>query len=162
MSAERSRGNLGLSDLHNPLFLHPSKGPGSLSIQEKLVGAHNYRSWRRSMEIALATKRKLGLVQGTVPRPHDDQVESEMWDTCNCMIIAWIQNSVSESIGKSILFLDSAREIWLQLEQRLSLSNGSRKYRLNKEIYEVKQNHGPVNEYYTKLRCLWEELESMS
>ena len=133
-----------------------------MSIQEKLVGAQNYRSWRRSMEIALATKRKLGLVQGTVLRPNDDPVKSEMWDTCNCMIIAWIQNSVSESIGKSILFLDSAREIWLQLEQRFSLSNGSRKYRLNKEIYEVKQNHGPVSEYYTKLRCLWEELESMS
>jgi len=160
MSAERARGNVGLSDLQNPLFLHPSDG--TLSIQEKLVGAQNYRSWRRSMEIALATKRKLGLVQGTVPRPNDDQVKSEMWDTCNCMIIAWIQNSVLESIGKSILFLDLASEMWLQLEQRFSLSNGSRKYRLNKEIYEVKQNHGPVSEYYTKLRCLWEELESMS
>ena len=114
------------------------------------------------MEIALATKRKLGLVQGTVPRPNDDHVKSGMWDTCNCMIIAWIQNSVSKSIGKSISFLDSAREILLQLEQRFSLSNESRKYRLNKEIYEVKQNYGPVSEYYTKLRCLWEELESMS
>jgi len=78
------------------------------------------------------------------------------------MIIAWLQNSVSESIGKSVLFLDSAKEIWLQLEQRFSLSNGSRKYRINKEIYEVRQNHGPVSEYYTKLRCLWEELEDMS
>ena len=162
MSAERARGNLGLSDLQNPLFLHPSEGPGSLAIQEKLVGAQNYRSWRSSMEIALATKRKLDLVQGTVPRPNDDQVKSRMWDTCNCMIIAWIQNSVSKSIGKSISFLDSAREILLQLEQRFSLSNGSRKYRLTKEIYEVKQNYGPVSEYYTKLRCLWEELESMS
>jgi len=114
------------------------------------------------MEIALATKRKLGFVQGTVARPHDDQVKVERWDTCNNMIIAWLQNSVFESIGKSVLFLDSTREIWLQLEQRFSLSNGSRKYRINKEIYEVKQNHGPVSECYTKLRCLWEELEDMS
>ena len=153
---------MGLSDLQNPLFLHPSEGPGSLSIQEKLSGAKNYISWRRNMKIALATKRKLGFVQGTITRSHDDQTKAELWDTCNSMIITWLQNSVSESIGKSVLFLDSAREIWLQLQQRFSLSNGSRKYRINKEIYEVRQNHGPVSEYYTKLRSLWEELEDMS
>ena len=86
------------------------------------------------MEIRLATKRKLGFVQGTIPRPEDDLVKAEMWDTCNSMIIAWLQNSVSESICKSILFLNSAREIWLQLEQRFSFSNGSRKYNIDKEI----------------------------
>nr|GEU79509.1 AP2-like ethylene-responsive transcription factor [Tanacetum cinerariifolium] len=37
---------------------------GSLPIQEKLVGAQNYHSWRRSMEIGLSTKRKLGFVKG--------------------------------------------------------------------------------------------------
>jgi len=69
---------------------------------------------------------------------------------------------VSESIGKSILFLNSAREIWLQLEQRFSLSNDSRKYLINKEIYEVKQNHSSVSEYYPRLKCLWSELEDMN
>ncbi|KAJ8421914.1 hypothetical protein Cgig2_017896 [Carnegiea gigantea] len=52
-----------MSDLQNPLFLHPSEGPKSLFIQEKLKGANNYRSWRRNLEIGLATKRKLGFVQ---------------------------------------------------------------------------------------------------
>jgi len=75
----------------------------------------------------LATKRKVGFVQGTISRPTDDHLKAELWDTCNCMIVAWIQNSMSDSIGKSILFLNSAQEIWVQLEQRFSLSNGSRK-----------------------------------
>ena len=60
------------------------------------------------------------------------------------------------------MFLDSTREMWIQLEQRFSLSNGSRKYRINKEIYEVMQNHCAVNEYYTKLRSLWVELKDMN
>jgi len=162
MSAERARNIIGMNDLRNPLFLHPSEGPGSLFIQDKLQGANNYRSWRRNVEIGLATKRKLGFVQGTITRSDDDPLKADMWDTYNSMVIAWLQNSVSESIGKSILFLNSAREIWLQLEHRFSISNGSRKYRINKEIYEVKQNHTPISEYYTRLRCYWEELEAMN
>ena len=54
--------------IQNPLFLHPYDGPGTLMVTEKLIGAQNYRSWRRSVEIALSTKRKLGFIRGTVPR----------------------------------------------------------------------------------------------
>ena len=114
MSAKCNKNDFGYSDLQNPLFLHPSEGLGALSIQDKLIGARNHRSWRRNMEIGLTTKRKLGFVQGIVLRPTDDPSKSEMWHTCNSMIIAWITNSVSDSIGKSIL--NSARENWLQLE----------------------------------------------
>jgi len=78
------------------------------------------------------------------------------------MVIAWLTNSVSDPIAESILFLNSTREIWLQLEKRFSLSNGSTKYQINKEVYSMKQNHASINDYYTNLRCLWEELEAMS
>jgi len=44
MSVARNQNNLGFADIQNPLFLHPSEGPGSLAIQEKLAGAKNYRS----------------------------------------------------------------------------------------------------------------------
>ncbi|KAL2932499.1 Protein FYV6 [Bienertia sinuspersici] len=56
----------------------------------------------------------------------------------------------------------TAREIWVQLEKRFTVSNGSTKYRLNKEIYETKQNGLPINEYYTKMCSLWEELENLN
>ncbi|GJZ78479.1 retrovirus-related pol polyprotein from transposon TNT 1-94 [Tanacetum coccineum] len=56
-------------DPSNPLYIHPYDGPGSLPIQEKFIGAQNYRSWRRFVEIRLSTKRKLGFVKGTVLKP---------------------------------------------------------------------------------------------
>lgn len=128
MSADR-RGHISMNDLHNPMFLHPSEGPGSLGNIPKLTGIENYRSWKRSMEINLSTKRKLGFVKGTIPRP-EDATQADQWDTCNNTVIAWIIYAVSDSISQSILYVNSAKEIWTQLENRFSLSNGSRKYQL--------------------------------
>ena len=61
-------------------------------------------------------------------------------------------NSVSESIVESILYIESVNAIWKHLERRFSVSNGSRKYKLNKDLYSLKQNGAPINDYYTKLR----------
>ncbi|GJR80268.1 retrovirus-related pol polyprotein from transposon TNT 1-94 [Tanacetum coccineum] len=145
--------------VQDPLYLHPSEGPGSLVVHEKLIGAQNYQ--KRLMEIGLSTKRKLGFVRGTVVRMVDP-IQAELWDTCNNVVISWIINSVSDSIAKSIMFVGTASEIWNQLENRFALSNGSRKYKLTKDIYSVKQNGGSVSEYYTRMKCIWEELDSMT
>ena len=144
-----NRNQISYSELQNPLFIHPSYGPNSISVPEKLMGAKNYHSWRRSMEIHLSTKRKLVFMQGTLTRPVDDPVNGEQWDSCNNLVISWIMNSICESISRSILYVESAREIWLQLEKRFSLSNGSRKYHLNRDVFSIKQNGGSVSDYYT-------------
>ncbi|PWA40618.1 hypothetical protein CTI12_AA563970 [Artemisia annua] len=135
----------------NPLYLHPSDGPGSLTVQEKLIGAQNYRAWRRAIEIGLSTKRKLAFIKGTVVRSNTDANLAELWDTCKNMVICWIMGSVSESIAISIMFVGIASEIWMQLERMFSLSDGSRKYKLNKDTYEITQSGGSVGEYYTKM-----------
>ena len=162
MSAERIRSqNVTYSDLQNPLFIHPSDRPASLAISEKLVGAKNYRTWRRLVEIGLSTKRKLAFVQRTLPRPIDDVAKTEQWDACNNLVIAWLMNAVFDTIARSILYVQSAREVWIQLEKRFCLSNGSGKYSLNKEVYAMKQDSISMSEYYTKMKCIWEELDSM-
>ncbi|GJZ52107.1 serine carboxypeptidase S28 family protein [Tanacetum coccineum] len=149
-------------DLTSPLFLHPSDGPDSLAIQEKLIGAQNYRSWKRSVEIRLSTKRKLEFIRVTVLGSVTDATMQEQWDTCNNMVISWLMSSVFESIAKSIMFIGTAFEIWNQLEKRFALSNGSRKYKLNRETYDVMQSGQPISEYYTIMKCVWEELDSMN
>ncbi|GKC85613.1 putative ribonuclease H-like domain-containing protein, partial [Tanacetum coccineum] len=62
----------------NPLYLHPSDGPSSLTVQEKLAGTQNYRAWKRALEIGLSTKRKLGFVKGTVVRSATDENLAEL------------------------------------------------------------------------------------
>ncbi|GJU13518.1 cysteine-rich receptor-like protein kinase 8 [Tanacetum coccineum] len=74
-----------LALFQNPLYLHPFDGPSSLTVQEKLVGAQNYRAWRIAIEIGLSTKRKLGFIKGTVVCSTIDDNLAELWDTCNNM-----------------------------------------------------------------------------
>ncbi|GJS54249.1 peptidase family M48 protein [Tanacetum coccineum] len=116
---------LELQCVSKSILLHPSDGLGLSCIQKKPQGAQNYRSWRRSIEIALSTKRKLGFIRGTVLRSVDDVAFLEQRDTCNNMVIIWLMSSVYESIAKSIMFVV-----------------------------------GKV--YYTNMKCMCEELDSMN
>ncbi|KAL2921317.1 Retrovirus-related Pol polyprotein from transposon RE1 [Bienertia sinuspersici] len=138
----------------SPLYLHPS--------DEKLNGSSNYRAWRRSFEIALASKRKLGFVTGGVKRDLIDKVKQECWDTCNNMVISWILNTVIDSIKKSVMFMTTASEIWKHLKKSYSITNGAKKYSLNKQLYETKQQNRPISEYYTHMKTLWVELDSLT
>lgn len=154
-------GRYTFADMQNPLFLHPSDGPLSVSIP-KLQGSGDYRAWKRSFEIQLSSKRKLGFVTGTEIRNIESETEATQWDTCNNLVISWLHNNLSDNIKQSILFVNSARDVWLQLERRFSITNGSRKYKLNKDLFALKQNHLSISEYYTALSSLWEEIESMN
>ncbi|KAL2927269.1 hypothetical protein RDABS01_019274 [Bienertia sinuspersici] len=63
-------------DATNPLYLHPSDGSNTVTV-EKLEGSVNYRPWKRSMEIALASKRKLGFATGLIVKDKTDPMKQE-------------------------------------------------------------------------------------
>lgn len=145
----------------SPLYLHPSDGSNSVVV-EKLQGASNFRSWKRSLEISLASKRKIGFVTGAIKIHSTDVVKQEAWDTRNNMVISWIVNNVTEPIKRSVMFVESAHEIWKMLEQRFMVSNRSRSHRINKQIYETKQESRSITDHYTEMKVMWEELDSLN
>ncbi|KAL2922026.1 Retrovirus-related Pol polyprotein from transposon RE1 [Bienertia sinuspersici] len=145
----------------NPLYLHPSDGPHIGTIAQKITGASNYRSWKRDMEIVLASKRKLGFVTGLVKRDPNNVEKQDQWDTCNNMVIAWLTSSMSPSIKESVMFVKDAKEIWEQLERRFSMTDGTKKYKLNRDAYDLKQKGKTVNEYYTTVKAIWDELDAL-
>lgn len=106
------------------------------------------------MERDLSTKRKLCFVHGTLPRPEDDAIKLEHCESYNNLVIDWIMNTISDSICRSILYIQYASELLKQSEKRFSLINGSRKYTLTKEIYAKKQNNTSISDYDTRMKNL--------
>ena len=66
-----------LNTQEDDVFLvHPSDNPTGVFVSPLLIG-DNYGTWVRAMTIALRAKNKLGFVDGTISKPHDDEEDGE-------------------------------------------------------------------------------------
>ena len=83
------------------------------------------------MLIARLVKNKIGFIDGSILRPNGtDLALLNSWTRNNNIVMSWILNSVSKDISASILFSDSALEIWIDLRDRFQQSNGPRIFQL--------------------------------
>jgi len=104
------------AEILNPshdLFLHPSDNPNNILVNE-LLNRRNYATWKKSMEIALIAKNKLGFVLGTTAPPEAEPLQNQ-WNRCDKMAISWTLHAVKKRISDNILFSKSSKQIWLDL-----------------------------------------------
>ncbi|GAU23069.1 hypothetical protein TSUD_183680 [Trifolium subterraneum] len=62
------------NDTLNPYFMHPNENPALVHVTPLLHGP-NYHSWSRSMTVAIRSKNKLHFINGSLPRPLDDDLD---------------------------------------------------------------------------------------
>ncbi|XP_073062030.1 uncharacterized protein [Primulina eburnea] len=147
-----------IDDPSSPYFLHHSDNLGLVLISQPLTG-DNFASWSRAMRIALSVKNKLGFIDGSIPKPADSEVNLlSAWVRNNNIVISWLLNSVSKYISASILFAESAEDIWIDLKDCFQQSNGPRIFQLRRDLINLRQGQDPVSVYFTKIKALWEEL----
>jgi hypothetical protein len=147
------------NDTLNPYFLHPNENP-ALVLVTPLLNGGNYHSWSRSMTVALRSKNKIQFINGSLPRPNDEDRDSLAWDRCNTMLMSWLNNSVELEIAQSVLWMENASEIWKELKDRFYQGDVFRISDLQEEICTLKQGDSSVSSYYTKLKKLWQELDN--
>nr|KYP55112.1 hypothetical protein KK1_001317 [Cajanus cajan] len=75
------------------------------------------------------------------------------------MMMAWLTRSMSLSIKKSVMWMDTTAKMWKDLKDQFSHSDKFRVVDLQDQIQNCKQGDSSISEYYTRLKILWKEIE---
>nr|XP_009631844.1 uncharacterized protein LOC104121529 [Nicotiana tomentosiformis] len=120
-------------DSSHPYYLHSSDSPGMVLVNS-LFDGNEYGGWRRAIVIALSTKNKLGFIDRTYSELDSSSTDFKQWNHYNDMVISWLLNSLSKDIAES----------------------------LQKELSDLVQGTSDVAGYYTKVKKIWDELDTLN
>ncbi|XP_075085030.1 uncharacterized protein LOC142168270 [Nicotiana tabacum] len=113
------------------------------------------------MEVSLLTRNKLGFIDRAITRDTYGDKYANLWDRCNVIVKSWIMHNVSRDLLSGVLFCSNACAIWVDLRERFDKVNASRMYYLHREIFTLTQGTSTVSAYYSKLKDLWDEYDSI-
>ncbi|XP_015057536.1 uncharacterized protein LOC107003766 [Solanum pennellii] len=142
------------------MYIHPFESVGFGIIPTAFDGV-NYRSWRRGMLRDLSVKNKMGFVIGKRKKPVQNDPQINQWERCDDMVTSWILHLLSKDMTDILQYVSNAAELLQELEDRYDQTNGAKLYKLQKEISDLVQGSMDVTTYYTKIKRLWEELETL-
>ncbi|XP_060178328.1 uncharacterized protein LOC132608304 [Lycium barbarum] len=107
------------------LYVHPSELLASSLVSELFDGTC-YGSWHRSILFAFSVRNKLDFIHGTSERPAEGSPLLRQWQRCNDLVVAWLVNSVTKEIQRSVVYSEFAKDIWRELEDRYGKADGVR------------------------------------
>ena len=118
----------------SPFFLSSGDNPGVSLVVQHLT-EENYNTWSKAILILLDTKTKLGFIDGSIPKPQTvNHPHYIAWNKCNSTVLAWLFNSVSKELQSSIVYFKTAKDVWIDLQNRFGQGNGTTIFNLRKEI----------------------------
>ncbi|CAJ2674795.1 uncharacterized protein LOC123890336 [Trifolium pratense] len=110
--------------------------------------------------MALEAKNKLGFIDGSLVKPEPNNANFAFWVRCNSMVQSWLIHSTIPTIANSILWINSARDIWLDLLARFTQKNAPRIFEIRRAIANLSQGTKSISTYYTELKAYKDELNS--
>ena len=137
----------------DPLFLHPSDHPGQV-LAADIFNGEDFDNWRRSVMIALSAKHKTAFIDGTYGKPDSSSPLLPYWKRCNDMVLSWLLNSMHKNIWDSVIFCETASEIWKELEERYGQSNKARLFQAHKEVCCISQGDLDIASYFNRAKKL--------
>ncbi|KAK4478679.1 hypothetical protein RD792_014172 [Penstemon davidsonii] len=137
-------------------------GDSLQSISVRLNGK-NFSYWSYVMKNFLKGKKMWGYVTGIEVKPTTNYGADyakllDIWETNNSKVITWINNSVECSIGMQLAKYECANDVWDHLTKLYTQSNFAKRYQLEHDIRALEQNDLGIQEFYTLMSNLWDQL----
>ncbi|KAI3736523.1 hypothetical protein L2E82_26344 [Cichorium intybus] len=148
-------------DSNSPYYLHASDYPRQMQVNDVLTDT-NYGDWSQEMKNFLFAKNKMGFVNGTIKKPEENSDEYMMWMRCDAMIKGWLTTAMEKNIRSSVKYANTSAEMWVDLEERFGKESAPRAYELKRTLTVTQQDGASVSAYYTKMRGIWDEIQSVS
>ena len=89
-------------------------------------------------------------------------IAAQAWVRADNMVGTWIINFVSPKLQGSIIYRDTALEIWTDLQDTFYQGNGTKIFNIQKQIAEIHQGEQSLTDYFTQLKILWDQLQNFS
>ncbi|XP_024974841.1 uncharacterized protein LOC112512947 [Cynara cardunculus var. scolymus] len=147
-------------DYNSPYYLHPSDYPRQMQVNDALSDK-NYADWVLEMENLLFAKNKIGFIDGSIEKPEKTSKDYMPWMRVDAMIKGWLTTAMEKEIRGNVKYANTAAEMWIDLRERFGKESAPRAYELKNKIAVTHQDDATVSAYYTKLRSLWDEIQSV-
>lgn len=110
------------------------------------LNGKNYLKWSQLVRTFLKGKGKLGHLLGTGPSKEDPKFDA--WDEHDSMVMSWLWNSMLPEISDTVMFLNTAKEIWDAVKETYSkVHDAARIYKIKTKLSATKQGARSVTEY---------------
>ncbi|XP_074290128.1 uncharacterized protein LOC141616867 [Silene latifolia] len=105
-----------------------------------MLNGDNYDEWSVKLRGAFSSRKKTGFLDGLIKRPAEDSEVLEDWS--------------------QITYVEEAKILWDDIEQRFSVGNGPKTHRVKCSILACKQgDKESVSDYYGRLKWLWDDFD---
>ncbi|XP_056698433.1 uncharacterized protein [Spinacia oleracea] len=144
----------------DPYFIANSDNPTSTLVAIPFSGV-NFVHWSRNVKRALIAKNKEGFINGELNKPAVNHKDYTKWKRADFMVVSWILSSMNHDLADDFGYIDNAADLWHELTERFGQSNGPLIYQLKKEIENLTQENMTIVSYYSKLKKLWDEMQTL-
>ncbi|RVW51120.1 hypothetical protein CK203_078125 [Vitis vinifera] len=161
MDAQRGSNHERVSEIHSSMGPVGAFDNSPLHLTIEKLNGNNYREWAQAIKLVIDGKGKLGFLTGETQRPPPtDVAASQKWRSENSFITSCLINSMKPSIGKTYMFLLTAKDVWDAIRETYSdAENASQIFEIKTRLWQMKQGDREVTEYYTEMLGLWQELD---
>ncbi|GJZ04487.1 putative retrotransposon copia-like protein, partial [Tanacetum coccineum] len=158
MARDEGSKNSDQIDPNSPFHLHPSDYPRQMQVNDGLTD-NNFNDWVQEMINFLFAKNKIGFVDGSIKKPESTSKDYMAWIRCDAMVKGWLTTAMEKEIRASVKYANTAA--WKDLKERFGKESAPRAYELKQILNVTRQDGVTVSAYFTKLRRIWDEINTV-